>query len=1275
MKERISFKITKRNLVIMVLLVLLNFAGNWLSGTLNLPWWLDTSGTMAASILMGPIAGTIVAIPSTLIPALIHGHTVAYTLVGVSVALVVGFLFPKRHKEDLLGIVSVAMLSALISSIIAVPLNNLYYDGYPGNIWGNALYDMLSDSISSDNFNIFLSQFFIDMPDRVICILLALVIADMTDIRFVKAKKKKSTMTMAAMLICAGLAISQLGIAAQAAEYGADYEAAPFTSKDGLPSAEVNAVAQTKDGFIWVGTYSGLYFYDGIKFEKTNLNDKIKNVMTLFVDSKNRLWIGTNDSGAICFDPDSGNTQVFDSSKGLPADSVRSIKEDKNGNIFVGTVLSLAKIKPDGTIKNYAEWEKVTYAQSLELMPDGSIVGVTNSGLLFMVKNDLLIYSGNYTKGNNIIYRNVVLTDDFLLVGTSSNFIDRYRQNGEKLEYVDQLSLSNGSFLNKMVYDKGVNGVFYCCEKGMGFLDLKTKRSQDMSKNSFSDAISDICIDDQNNIWVSSSKQGLLKYARTPFYNMLNGSSAAGSVVNTVIINNNTLYVGTDNGLELIDLKTNKELRNGYQGMLDNERIRNIYVDSKENTWISTYGSHGLIRVDNLGQIKNLIELNPSLKGYKFRSVKELKDGRIVAASNTGLTFIKDDKVVGSIGRPNGLNNQFILTMEEKEDGTILAGTDGDGIYIIRNDTVAGHIGKDEGLDTLVVMRIVKCSGGYLYVTSNALYYDNGEKIKRLDNFPYSNNYDIFITQDKECWITSSAGLYIVSEEKLLKDEKYSCTLLNDRWGLNTTFTANSWNTSNDDMLYLCCTDGVRRISTKHYDSINAEFQMRLRSIDAGGEIIRENDGKWVIPATSERIQFNVAVNNYSLSNPRVHYYLEGSKDPGITCYQNEITPLSFTNLPYGDYKLHIELLDELTGDVQRREVIDIEKKAMMYERLYFRMYLLLVCVAFVMYIIWLFYTINKRTLRMRGLQMKISTDPMTGILNKEGSKKALEMACSEETGTLMMIDLDSFKLVNDLYGHDMGDKILIRFSQLLTQTLGEDNIAGRIGGDEFIGFIKDSTDEERVEEITDTLNREITKSAKEYMGDDMTIPLGTSIGAIKVPAEGRDYNELAKLADKALYIVKQNGKHGYSFYQSKNKKEDTKKDTRDLGQIKVIIGERNEGKGAYLVNFDKLQVIYKFLCRNVHVNNTYVGFLRFTLENDNGRSIPDEIMDSFEDYLIINLKRNDVVSRYAGSFFVLCTYAVSDDYHGIAKRLIKGWKETEGSSGYLLTYEVESVD
>ncbi|MBR6101883.1 MAG: hypothetical protein IKP95_05610 [Ruminococcus sp.] len=101
------------------------------------------------------------------------------------------------------------------------------------------------------------------------------------------------------------------------------------------------------------------------------------------------------------------------------------------------------------------------------------------------------------------------------------------------------------------------------------------------------------------------------------------------------------------------------------------------------------------------------------------------------------------------------------------------AASDGDGIYIIKNDKVAGHIGVEEGLETAVILRVVTCTGGYLYVTSNGMFFDSGRgKVRRLRNFPYSNCYDIIISENKNCYITSSAGLFIVSEEKLIEDGK-----------------------------------------------------------------------------------------------------------------------------------------------------------------------------------------------------------------------------------------------------------------------------------------------------------------------------------------------------------------------------------------------------------------------------------------------------------------------------------------------------------------------
>ena len=459
----------------------------------------------------------------------------------------------------------------------------------------------------------------------------------------------------------------------------------------------------------------------------------------------------------------------------------------------------------------------------------------------------------------------------------------------------------------------------------------------------------------------------------------------------------------------------------------------------------------------------------------------------------------------------------------------------------------------------------------------------------------------------------------------------------------------------------------------KEYSAQGGDYELQLKNIEYGYIKILCENGKFTIPPTSERLNFNIAVNNNALSNPRIQYYLEGSNDDGLSYPQNQIVPLSFTDLPYGEYYFHIQVINA-DGSMEREKVIPVIKEAEKYEFFYFKAYLgfVLFCLAF--YVCWFFMMVHKKTTSIIGLQKEISTDPLTGLLNKAGSHKTLANVCQEDTGILMMIDLDSFKLVNDLYGHDMGDRILIRFGELIKEGVGEDGIAGRIGGDEFIGFLKNVMDEEDVDRLTRYLNRELLKSAKEYMGEDMNIPLGTSIGAVRVPIEGRDFGELSKLADKALYVVKQNGKHGYSFYQKKSASLDQDEENRDnnsFEQIKQIIGERNLGKGAYLVNFDKLQVIYKFMNRFDRETESCTGFLRFRLTGEN---ITDEIRDEFEEYLIVSLRKNDVVSRYSGSFFVLCVRKTNDAYNEIAKRLADGWAEDENHKNYKVEYEIENV-
>ena len=75
------------------------------------------------------------------------------------------------------------------------------------------------------------------------------------------------------------------------------YSAVLYDNRNGLPTSEANAIAQTSEGFIWIGSYAGLIRYDGNTFEHIGTTSGISSIKCLYVDSRDRLWIGTNDNG------------------------------------------------------------------------------------------------------------------------------------------------------------------------------------------------------------------------------------------------------------------------------------------------------------------------------------------------------------------------------------------------------------------------------------------------------------------------------------------------------------------------------------------------------------------------------------------------------------------------------------------------------------------------------------------------------------------------------------------------------------------------------------------------------------------------------------------------------------------------------------------------------------------------------------------------------------------------------------------------------------------
>ncbi len=165
-----------------------------------------------------------------------------------------------------------------------------------------------------------------------------------------------------------------------------------------------------------------------------------------------------------------------------------------------------------------------------------------------------------------------------------------------------------------------------------------------------------------------------------------------------------------------------------------------------------------------------------------------------------------------------------------------------------------------------------------------------------------------------------------------------------------------------------------------------------------------------------------------------------------------------------------------------------------------------------------------KRKKKLDDLIEEATIDKLTGFLNKAHGIDIISKLCKRKAGALAILDLDSFKLVNDLFGHETGDSILRAFAEVVKNNIRETDTVCRIGGDEFMVFFDGLTDERIINSICVKFNKCLEIEAKKIMGDDNGIPLGVSVGVVMVSGKDEDYDALFTMADTALYRVKQNG-------------------------------------------------------------------------------------------------------------------------------------------------------
>lgn len=300
---------------------------------------------------------------------------------------------------------------------------------------------------------------------------------------------------------------------------------------------------------------------------------------------------------------------------------------------------------------------------------------------------------------------------------------------------------------------------------------------------------------------------------------------------------------------------------------------------------------------------------------------------------------------------------------------------------------------------------------------------------------------------------------------------------------------------------------------------------------------------------------------------------------------------------------------------------------------------------------------LEQKTREVSDMKNKSQTDALTGLWNRVYTEEAVnEMIAQGVQGALFMIDMDNFKAINDNYGHIAGDQTLKMFADTLREHSSEGDILCRIGGDEFVVFVKEVASKSMLGNHAADIISDLCYKLEECKFETNS---SVSIGIAQMPDDGMDFTKLYNAADKALYYVKQNGKNSYHFYSDRVQQEtDRAGKMVDLNYLREFMCRADSGKGAYLLDFDSFHHVYNFIRRFMERSGKDVQTILFTVTETAGDEIEvsemETILELLERAIYVSLRRSDVSTRYSSKqMIVLLMDITQNDGDVVARRIL----------------------
>lgn len=300
--------------------------------------------------------------------------------------------------------------------------------------------------------------------------------------------------------------------------------------------------------------------------------------------------------------------------------------------------------------------------------------------------------------------------------------------------------------------------------------------------------------------------------------------------------------------------------------------------------------------------------------------------------------------------------------------------------------------------------------------------------------------------------------------------------------------------------------------------------------------------------------------------------------------------------------------------------------------------------------------------------------DYLTGVLDRQFGETKVKEYLKNGDGALIIIDLDNFKSVNDTFGHQMGDHVLKQVADVL-KAYGNQHFVFRMGGDEFVIFVRDVVSEVETRPLIDAIMDFFYARCEK---DEVLARTSLSIGVALSVQDSRDYDTLFRCADRALYFVKQNGKGGYSFYNNAQFSGD-KNAKIDFERLLEAIRHKGSNKGAFRVEYQKFFHYYEFVEKFTRRNHQRVQLVVLTIDFEHSMPMsPAEkevVMKDLEDSVTSTLRSVDISTRFSSvQMLVILVDTLESNVPSIVQRMLSQFYSIYRPMDIKVTFNSEDI-